>query len=352
MELDIKQDINLLSLTGLGQSGLYNLGNTCFLNTAIQCLSSVKLLSAYFISDQYKEDLNLDKNEEKFVEEYARLIKVVWRDNCSIRPLLFKKTLGEFYDPYIGFRQNDSAEAYCKIIELLHEGLTYEVQLKDAESPPVSLYDKIKQAALVSWKNSYENNYSIILKLFYGQFCSRIKCDNCKNVSKNFDPFSIINLPVDEKTNTLEDCINRYVVSEDMHGDNTISCEKCKKKCTGKRKTTVWRMPPVLSLCFNRFDDRGRKINKYIDFPLKCNFSNLVEKPSDKKSIYELVAISNHSGGLLGGHYWAYGKGTNGNWYEYNDSTVNEIELSSLVSNNAYYLIYVKKGLTTEVIIS
>ena len=77
-----------------------------------------------------------------------------------------------------------------------------------------------------------------------------------------------------------------------------------------------------------------------------------MEKLSDRRAVYDLVSIANHSGGLNGGHYWAYAKGTNGKWYEYNDSDVSEIRSDILVSSTAYYLVYVKRKISSEIVIS
>lgn len=44
---------------------------------------------------------------------------------------------------------------------------------------------------------------------------------------------------------------------------------------------------------------------------------------SSEEPIYELYAVSNHYGGLGGGHYTAYGK-NNGRWFEFNDSSVRQ----------------------------
>ena len=42
----------------LGACGLVNLGNTCFLNTALQCLSHTPLFRAYLLSNRFLLDVN------------------------------------------------------------------------------------------------------------------------------------------------------------------------------------------------------------------------------------------------------------------------------------------------------
>ena len=63
---------------------------------------------------------------------------------------------------------------------------------------------------------------------------------------------------------------------------------------------------------------------------------------SSKQPIYDLYAVSNHSGGLGGGHYTAYAK-NNEKWYDFNDSSVNSASSSSIISNRAYMLFYKRR---------
>jgi ubiquitin carboxyl-terminal hydrolase 8 len=354
-KIDLKKDTKLVCLVNHGQFGLQNIGNTCFINTALQCLSAIDVLSAYFLSDRYLSDIN-KKPQAEFVRAYVRFLKNAWEENdCIVTPRLLKETLGKFYDPYSGFRQNDAAECFNKIIELLHEGTSYAISIKYVPKKGQELTEasKMESASIECIKMHFQKNYSIPVKLFYGQFQNRIICIDCKTVSMYYEPFSMINLPICEKTNTLFDCIDKYISFEIMDGVNKYSCEKCKKDTIAKKKITVWKLPNVLVFSLNRFSG-SRKIDKYIDFPInRVIFNNLVQNENSKNVIYDLVAVANHSGGLSGGHYWAYTKGTNGKWYDCNDESYSEIKNeATIVSNSAYFLVYKMRSISAEIVLS
>lgn len=64
--------------------------------------------------------------------------------------------------------------------------------------------------------------------------------------------------------------------------------------------------------------------------------------PCSERPIYDLYAVSNHYGGLGGGHYTAYAK--NGEqWYDFNDSSVREVSRESIQGSSAYILFYKRR---------
>jgi len=104
-----------------GKVGLHNLGNSCYLNSSLQCLSHIKQLTTHFLTNHYK----LDINKENFLgtggilaEEYALLMQDLWfRKDASIQPLTFKKLIGRLQPDWAGFAQQDAAEVILFLLD-------------------------------------------------------------------------------------------------------------------------------------------------------------------------------------------------------------------------------------------
>ena len=88
------------------------------------------------------------------------------------------------------------------------------------------------------------------------------------------------------------------------------------------------------------------KLDTLINFPL-TGFDlteACLNKEDNEKAVYDLHAISNHFGGLGGGHYTAYAKNANdGEWYNFDDSSVSQAADRELVSKSAYVLFYTRR---------
>ena len=110
-----------------GLTGIRNLGNTCFMNSIIQCLASTEKLVKYFMSGGHRNDLNRS-NELGFrgeiAAEFSVIVRAMWDGHCRIiSPRRFKHTLGQFNQQFVSNDQQDAQELLLFLLDGLHEDL-------------------------------------------------------------------------------------------------------------------------------------------------------------------------------------------------------------------------------------
>ncbi|XP_062977133.1 ubiquitin carboxyl-terminal hydrolase 4 isoform X4 [Elgaria multicarinata webbii] len=182
-----------------GLCGLSNLGNTCFMNSALQCLSNTPPLTDYFLEDEYEAEINQENPlgmRGEIAEAYAELIKQMWSGRHShVAPRMFKTQVGRFAPQFSGYQQQDSQELLAFLLDGLHEDLNRVkkkpyLELKDANGRPDSVVAK------EAWENHQLRNDSIIVDIFHGLFKSTLVCPKCSKISVTFDPFCYLTLPL------------------------------------------------------------------------------------------------------------------------------------------------------------
>jgi ubiquitin carboxyl-terminal hydrolase 8 len=336
-------------LNGKGVSGLQNLGNTCFMNTSIQCLSHTLPLTYYFLKNNYLEYLNKNKNQSIVVKEWVRLLKGMWEENCTVAPQSFHETIQmqavhSARETFTGFGQNDCTEFIDFFIDTIHEGLSREVEI-EITGKAITALDNMALSAMKQWKKFFKNSYSICVDLFYGQYVSKIMNHEDKNdYSLSYEPFCYLTLPIPIQNNVnIHDCLKSFTKTEMLDGENKWASEKEKKHVKAVKQIMFFSTPKYLIVSFKRMNNNGYKKNCHIDFPIKkLDLEKYCVGYDKYSSKYNLYAICNHSGGLGGGHYWAYCKNLKGEWNEFNDSNIKKKKENEIVTSNAYCLFYEK----------
>jgi ubiquitin carboxyl-terminal hydrolase 8 len=331
-----------------GLTGLANLGNTCFMNSALQCLAHTQLLNNFLDNKDYKKKLNR-KPESLILVEWDNLREMMWSENCVISPggfLAALQKVARIKDKAIfnGFAQNDLPEFLGFIIDCFHTAISREV-LMNIKGEAQNKTDKLASKCFTMMKNMYKKEYSEFLTMFFGISISQISSLEGKLYGTTPEPFFMLDAPIPQiKAPTLASCIKLYAENEKLDESNKYYNEKTKQHEIAYKKMNFFSLPNVLIINLKRFSNNMRKNKVYVDFPLEdFDVSSFIQGYNKRSYVYDLYAICQHSGNVLGGHYTACVKNYDDKWYLFNDTSVSKIPIDKLKNNKAYCFFYRKK---------
>lgn len=333
-------------------SGIVNVGNTCFMNTAIQCMIVMDSLSdelfmravkGHTVWEAGSSPKRLIANKEMSYE-LSRVLKGMMEERCVVRPSGFMKTMARVLPRFANGAQHDSHEFLIVMLEYLHKAmgeLSESSEIPDTDNMGLSLEELANwdlKRALYDVDLGKSVNSMIVGKI-YGQEHIKITCPNveCGRVINRFP--LMCSWSVEIVSDKLEECLKGG--PEALMTDEWL-CESCGKRGRPVCETLIWRAPEYLIIHLKRFSKDMifmRKNDKFVDFPLDgLDVSEYMER--DCEEIYDCVGIGNHMGNLGFGHYFAYVR-RGDDWFEANDTSVRRIvDKGKLVSNMAYYMIY------------
>ena len=191
----------------VGKTGIRNIGNTCYMNTALQCLSNCIELRNYFIFQFKEKEINKDnilgyKGVCAYGFDY--LIKQLWIDKNPVIDISnFKKAVGLCNERFAGRSQQDTHEFVTFLIDSLHEDLNRVENKTYISKEERELDDETKSK--IEWNNYLKRNQSILVDLFYGLFKSTVVCSVCNKSYVDFSVFSSIPLNIKHNTQRQKD---------------------------------------------------------------------------------------------------------------------------------------------------
>ncbi|XP_025784139.1 ubiquitin carboxyl-terminal hydrolase 2 isoform X2 [Puma concolor] len=337
------------SKSAQGLAGLRNLGNTCFMNSILQCLSNTRELRDYCLQRLYMRDLSHGSSvHTALMEEFAKLIQTIWTSspNDVVSPSEFKTQIQRYAPRFVGYNQQDAQEFLRFLLDGLHNEVN-RVTVRPKSNPENLDHLPDDEKGRQMWRKYLEREDSRIGDLFVGQLKSSLTCTDCGYCSTVFDPFWDLSLPIAKRGYpevTLMDCMRLFTKEDVLDGDEKPTCCHCRARKRCIKKFSIQRFPKILVLHLKRFSEsriRTSKLTTFVNFPLRDLDLREFASENTNHAVYNLYAVSNHSGTTMGGHYTAYCRSpVTGEWHTFNDSSVTPMSSSQVRTSDAYLLFY------------
>lgn len=344
-----------------GRVGLENLGNTCFMNAGLQCLSHVEPFAAFFLTGRYKQEVNRDSSlgcKGELADAFADLQRALWQsERPAVSPQGLMRQLAQFRpDLFEGYEQQDVQEFLAFCLDGLHEDLNRisrrpaPLTAEEEENDERLAADQGEEfMAALSWMRYLETGRSFMVDLMQGQLRSSLTCSVCGHRSRRFEPFLYLSLPVSWEMCNVTDALQEYLAEEQLTGDDQWFCERCKRKVDARKKIDLWELPPVLVVHLKRFEfdaasERFRKIGHLLSAPLTLDLSEYCSSEQAQGARYEVTCVANHKGRFGSGHYTAVccvGE----RFFEFDDAEVRALAPhAEVVGPHAYVLFLVRRS--------
>ena len=317
--------------------GLQNIGQTCYMNATLECLSNIEELTVYILSYNFMASNPLTKPLSLF---YWDLLRNLFFPNEEVKkvkyfaPHFFKQIIGK--NPlFQGFHAADSKDLLFYILETIHDELNMPNNNinNNINYNNVNMSDKNQVFALFM-NNFISNNNSIISNLFYGFFETSLQCLTCDTIKYSFQSFNIEIIPLikahqyklqkynNNRPLNINDALESLAQIEKFVGDNMIYCNNCKGLREAIHQQKIFRTPKYLIIVLNR--GKGNKdYQGEFEFSSELDLTNLVTDPSSPKKYFLTGVISHIGESGSSGHFIAFCRNQPRNFFHcYNDAAV------------------------------
>ncbi|KAL3656976.1 hypothetical protein V7S43_018179 [Phytophthora oleae] len=334
--------------------GFANLGNTCYLNSVLQCLTYTPCFAQFLLDKEVFASFNngaLPSSGNKFGKKFgksngfsgnggntggngfcsvramSRLLQSVHGNNAVkvLQPKELVMNVRHISKSFRIGRQEDSHEFFRLLLDSMQRSCLRKAHIKSESHSAAST--------------------TFVHRIFGGKLKNYLKCAKCGFVSERFDDFLDLSLEISNGVNSVKGALRHFTAIEKLDERNAWKCSSCGKPSRAEKGLTIAECPNVLMIQLKRFDLMFGKIKRHIEFPQSLDIaSGMSKKCEDRRrgrTKYELHAVLVHAGFSTDcGHYYAFVKGSSGQWYEMNDDTVRWVSLDTVLQQKAYMLFY------------
>ncbi|CBQ70188.1 related to Ubiquitin carboxyl-terminal hydrolase 4 [Sporisorium reilianum SRZ2] len=356
----------------IGLTGLKNLGNSCYMNSTLQCLSATTPLARFLLDGSYKQAINRTNplgTQGQLATALAGLVHVMWGEKYAfVSPVTFREAMARFAPSFRGYDQHDSQEFLAILLDGLHEDLNYVVtrpaaveMTPERENELETLPQQI--ASVKEWSIYRMRNDSLVVDWFQGQFRNKLTCLTCGKTSTTYEAFTYLSLPVPHGRGVgkvaLQQCLDAFVREEVLDKADMWNCPRCRKPRKATKRLSISRLPQILLIHLKRFSFKGPftdKIDTTVTFPTNSalDLTNYMPPPLPPGTVvkggnvavsqsqvppylYDLYAVTHHFGSLNTGHYTATIR-SNREWWYCDDSRIAKGDDRQLHTNSPYVL--------------
>ncbi|KAG5059203.1 hypothetical protein JHK87_000232 [Glycine soja] len=302
--------------------GLTNCGNSCYANAVLQCLAYTRPLTSYLFQGFHSK--RCQKKGWCFTCEFEYLIQKAKEGISPLSPIGILSKIHKIGSHLGRGKEEDAHEFLRCAVDTMQSVCLKEVGV----SSPLA-----EETTLVGYT-------------FGGYLRSKIKCLRCLGKSERYERMMDLTVEIDGDIGTLEEALGQFTAPEILDKDNKYNCSRCKTYEKARKKLTVLEAPNILTIVLKRFQSGNfEKLNKSVQFPEVLNMAPYMSGTKDKSPLYSLYAVVVHldiMNAAFSGHYVCYVKNIQGEWFRTDDSRVEPVELSRVLSERAYMLLYAR----------
>ncbi|XP_027340810.1 ubiquitin carboxyl-terminal hydrolase 25 isoform X2 [Abrus precatorius] len=278
--------------------GLRNLGNSCYLNSVLQCLTYTPPLANFCLRLQHSTHCDSSTSSCPFCILEKQIARSLRLDLPHDAPSKIQSCLRIFAEHFRCGRQEDAHEFLRYVIDACHNTC---LRLK-----------KLRRRG-GDCGGGGDGGGSVVKEIFGGALQSQVKCLCCGYESNKVDEIMDISLDVFH-SNSLRDSMQKFFQPEVLDGNNKYKCDSCKKLVAAKKQMSILQAPNILVIQLKRFEGiLGGKIDKAVAFEEVLVLSSFMCKASQDAM---------------------------GRWYCCDDSCVTVATLQEVLSEKVYILFF------------